>query len=274
MYRSSSPDREMTVSDDAGISPETSEPSPGSLGSDPDMNTTSPFQSPQILSSNKRSRRSVQKRVVTVPIAEAGLRSKTTGGEGAPAPVTDTWSWRKYGQKPIKGSPYPRGYYRCSSAKGCPARKQVERSRDDPALLVVSYSSDHNHSWAQPKNHHRPTRIANPTSASVQFSPADTIDQVDKFTDLLISEAPSQGFCWFSEVSSPTTTSSSDDLLLGSIVGAADTMTFGDCTELREGEEEEEGNGRDSFLIGFCDPISTSGVAGGCNAKNNGRSDI
>nr|QIL87968.1 putative WRKY transcription factor 56 [Lilium longiflorum] len=240
MYRSSSPDREMTVSgdpDDTGISPETSEPSPGSLGSE---NTTSRFQSPQISSSNKRSRRSVQKRVVTVPIAEAGLRSKPACGEALPAPVTDTWSWRKYGQKPIKGSPYPRGYYRCSSAKGCPARKQVERSRDDPALLVVSYSSDHNHSWAQPKNHHRPTRITNPTTAPIQFSPANPIDQVDKFTDLLIGEAPSQGFCWFSEVSSPTTTSSSDDLLLGSIVGAADTMTFGDCTELREGEEEED----------------------------------
>jgi len=32
----------------------------------------------------------------------------------------DEYSWRKYGQKPINGSPYPRGYYRCSSVKGVP----------------------------------------------------------------------------------------------------------------------------------------------------------
>ncbi|KAE8685533.1 putative WRKY transcription factor 21 [Hibiscus syriacus] len=39
----------------------------------------------------------------------------------------DDYSWRKYGQKPIKGSPHPRGYYKCSSMRGCPARKHVER---------------------------------------------------------------------------------------------------------------------------------------------------
>ncbi|KAL6125377.1 hypothetical protein ACLB2K_073436 [Fragaria x ananassa] len=38
----------------------------------------------------------------------------------------DDYSWRKYGQKPIKGSPHPRGYYKCSSVRGCPARKHVE----------------------------------------------------------------------------------------------------------------------------------------------------
>ncbi|PON73052.1 WRKY domain containing protein [Parasponia andersonii] len=60
----------------------------------------------------------------------------------------DEYSWRKYGQKPIKGSPYPRGYYKCSTMRGCPARKHVERAPDDPSMLIVTYEGEHRH--AQP----------------------------------------------------------------------------------------------------------------------------
>ncbi|KAG6508257.1 WRKY transcription factor WRKY51-like [Zingiber officinale] len=57
----------------------------------------------------------------------------------------DEFSWRKYGQKPIKGSPYPRGYYKCSTLRGCPARKHVERAPDDPSMLIVTYEGEHRH---------------------------------------------------------------------------------------------------------------------------------
>ncbi|KAG1365300.1 DNA-binding WRKY [Cocos nucifera] len=81
----------------------------------------------------------VQKTVVASRI-EADVRKQK--GE---SPPSDFWSWRKYGQKPIKGSPYPRGYYRCSTSKGCSAKKQVERSKTDSSLLIITYTSDHNH---------------------------------------------------------------------------------------------------------------------------------
>ncbi|KAK6927721.1 Zn-cluster domain [Dillenia turbinata] len=57
----------------------------------------------------------------------------------------DEYSWRKYGQKPIKGSPYPRGYYKCSCVRGCPARKHVERAPDDSTMLIVTYEGEHRH---------------------------------------------------------------------------------------------------------------------------------
>ncbi|KAM4073816.1 hypothetical protein ACB094_10G047400 [Castanea mollissima] len=75
------------------------------------------------------------KRAITVPALSNKL---------ADIPPDD-YSWRKYGQKPIKGSPHPRSYYKCSSVKSCPARKQVERCLEDPTMLVVTYEGDHNH---------------------------------------------------------------------------------------------------------------------------------
>ncbi|OIS96845.1 PREDICTED: probable WRKY transcription factor 14 [Nicotiana attenuata] len=92
-------------------------------------------------------RKSQAKKVVCIP-APAPANSRQ-GGEIVPS---DLWAWRKYGQKPIKGSPYPRGYYRCSSSKGCSARKQVERSRTDPNMLVITYTSEHNHPWPTQRN--------------------------------------------------------------------------------------------------------------------------
>jgi hypothetical protein len=38
----------------------------------------------------------------------------------------DGYNWRKYGEKQVKGSPYPRSYYKCSHP-GCPAKKMIER---------------------------------------------------------------------------------------------------------------------------------------------------
>uniref|UniRef100_A0A3Q7F0W3 WRKY domain-containing protein n=1 Tax=Solanum lycopersicum TaxID=4081 RepID=A0A3Q7F0W3_SOLLC len=98
---------------------------------------TSRLLQPQFLAS--KNRKMAQKVVMTVQMEAKSLKQKNEG------PPSDCWSWRKYGQKPIKGSPYPRGYYRCSSSKGCSAKKQVERCSKDASLFIITYTSSHNH---------------------------------------------------------------------------------------------------------------------------------
>ncbi|CAN4105640.1 unnamed protein product [Withania somnifera] len=137
--------------------------------------------------SSPKRRRSIEKRVVSVPIKEVE-GSKMKGEISMPS--SDSWAWRKYGQKPIKGSPYPRGYYRCSSSKGCPARKQVERSRADPNMLVITYSCEHNHPWPATRSNqhnHRTTTTKRKTIASLTEATIITT------SDVAVSDYDEQG---------------------------------------------------------------------------------
>ncbi|KAK4419055.1 putative WRKY transcription factor 49 [Sesamum alatum] len=68
------------------------------------------------------------------------LRIKNCGNVMA----DDGYKWRKYGQKSIKNSPNPRSYYRCTNPR-CSAKKQVERSIDDPDTLIITYEGLHLH---------------------------------------------------------------------------------------------------------------------------------
>uniref|UniRef100_A0A803M7F3 WRKY domain-containing protein n=1 Tax=Chenopodium quinoa TaxID=63459 RepID=A0A803M7F3_CHEQI len=52
--------------------------------------------------------------------------------------LEDGYRWRKYGQKAVKNSPFPRSYYRCTSAS-CNVKKRVERSFTDPSIVVTTY---------------------------------------------------------------------------------------------------------------------------------------
>lgn len=176
--RASSP---VTTSDHDGpqSSSENAPDSPPSA--DHDSRTTN--MGPSHLLAKKRS---IKKRLVSVKIGdEDGTRSK-----GKAYPPSDAWAWRKYGQKPIKGSPYPRGYYRCSSFKGCPARKQVERNRADPTTLIITYAYEHNHPLPTSSHHHHAadtstastTDTASPTTPSATTTTAST-DAPDDSTD-------------------------------------------------------------------------------------------
>lgn len=58
--------------------------------------------------------------------------------------LEDGYRWRKYGQKAVKNSPFPRSYYRCTNSK-CTVKKRVERSSQDPSIVITTYEGQHCH---------------------------------------------------------------------------------------------------------------------------------
>nr|QWQ79520.1 WRKY transcription factor protein 2 [Zanthoxylum armatum] len=58
--------------------------------------------------------------------------------------LEDGYRWRKYGQKAVKNSPFPRSYYRCTNSI-CTVKKRVERSSEDPTIVITTYEGQHCH---------------------------------------------------------------------------------------------------------------------------------
>lgn len=67
---------------------------------------------------------------------------------GIEKPSDDGYNWRKYGQKHVKGSEFPRSYYKCTHPS-CPTKKKIERSLDGHVTEIV-YKGLHNHNKPQP----------------------------------------------------------------------------------------------------------------------------
>ncbi|KAK6133640.1 hypothetical protein DH2020_032550 [Rehmannia glutinosa] len=59
--------------------------------------------------------------------------------------LEDGYRWRKYGQKAVKNSPFQgMSYYRCTNSK-CMVKKRVERSSEDPSVVITTYEGQHSH---------------------------------------------------------------------------------------------------------------------------------
>ncbi|XP_027333705.1 WRKY transcription factor 55 [Abrus precatorius] len=78
----------------------------------------------------------LKKRTILLPAPQVG---------NIDMPPEDGFTWRKYGQKEILGTKFPRAYYRCTHQKlyACPAKKQVQRLDDNPNIFEVTYRGDH-----------------------------------------------------------------------------------------------------------------------------------
>ncbi|KAF7083032.1 hypothetical protein CFC21_086854 [Triticum aestivum] len=84
----------------------------------------------------RRRRDSGQRETMLVPAHRMG---------NTELPPDDGYTWRKYGQKDILGSRFPRSYYRCTHKNyyGCDAKKKVQRLDDDPFMYEVTYCGSH-----------------------------------------------------------------------------------------------------------------------------------
>nr|AYD59715.1 WRKY transcription factor 56 [Ziziphus jujuba] len=58
--------------------------------------------------------------------------------------LDDGYRWRKYGQKTVKNSNFPRSYYRCTH-RGCNVKKQIQRLSKDEEVVVTTYEGIHTH---------------------------------------------------------------------------------------------------------------------------------
>ncbi|KAM0945780.1 putative WRKY transcription factor, plant [Dioscorea sansibarensis] len=146
-------------------------------------------------------------------------------------------------------------------------------------MLMVTYTSEHNHPWLLSNNrNHRAEPPLKPKVSASAPAPADAdadaepkdVDPEGRFVDLIGGD---QGeFRWFSDVGSPSTSASptegSDDTLLyGSIAGCGVAMLWTEEME-RDGEDEEE----DSLFAGLeelpeCSAVFRRRIMGAAETK-------
>ena len=72
-----------------------------------------------------------------------GDQEGTNTAVGTARTSEDGYNWRKYGQKQVKGSEYPRSYYKCTHPN-CQVKKKVECSLDGQITEII-YKGAHNH---------------------------------------------------------------------------------------------------------------------------------
>ncbi|XP_023530498.1 probable WRKY transcription factor 71 [Cucurbita pepo subsp. pepo] len=85
--------------------------------------------------------------------------------------LEDGYRWRKYGQKAVKNSPYPRSYYRCTSQK-CVVKKRVERSYQDPSLVITTYEGQHIHHCPATLRGHSSPFYASASTSTLATAPS------------------------------------------------------------------------------------------------------
>ncbi|EHA8591801.1 putative WRKY transcription factor SUSIBA2 [Cocos nucifera] len=136
----------------------------------------------------------------------------------------DGYNWRKYGQKHVKGSEYPRSYYKCTHPN-CQMKKLLERSHDGRITEII-YKGRHDHPKPQPSR-----RLAVGATSNQGEEKPDSISSLarpeDKSSTVHISQP-------FDPNDAPSPVSASDDDVE---IGGGRSSNTGD--ELANGDDPD-----------------------------------
>ncbi|KAG2614574.1 WRKY DNA-binding transcription factor 70-like isoform X2 [Panicum virgatum] len=112
------------------------------------------------------------------------------------APYDDGHQWRKYGEKKLSNSNFPRFYYRCTYKNDmkCPATKQVQqKDTTDPPLFSVTYFNHHTCiTSSNPKGCTRDiaAQSSSRKAVSICFSPHTASEQPTFLTSSAMPQSP------------------------------------------------------------------------------------
>ncbi|KAF8706374.1 hypothetical protein HU200_030638 [Digitaria exilis] len=113
------------------------------------------------------------------------------------APYDDGHQWRKYGEKKLSNSNFPRFYYRCTYKNDmkCPATKQVQqKDTSDPPLFSVTYFNHHTCSTSSTSvgsNRDTAMQSSSRKTVSICFSPHGANEQPTFLSSSAMPQSPS-----------------------------------------------------------------------------------
>ncbi|EEF33686.1 WRKY DNA-binding transcription factor 70 [Ricinus communis] len=92
--------------------------------------------------------------------------------------IDDGHAWRKYGQKVILNTKFPRNYFRCTHKydQGCQATKQVQKIEEDPPKYRTTYYGNHTCKNLLKASHH--LILESPDDSSILLSFNTTNDSI------------------------------------------------------------------------------------------------
>ncbi|KAJ8754881.1 hypothetical protein K2173_015393 [Erythroxylum novogranatense] len=111
-------------------------------------------------------------------LSNTGLQASQSDHKGGGTAILsdDGYNWRKYGQKHVKGSEFPRSYYKCTHPN-CEVKKLFERSHDGQ-ITEIMYKGTHDHPKPQPSR-----RYTSGSVLSLQEERSDKISSLPGHDD-------------------------------------------------------------------------------------------